>query len=243
MLALYLKEVRGFLSSLIGHIVIGVFLLLTGLFLWVFDGSFNVFEGAEASLYNLFYLAPYVFLFLIPAITMRTFAEEKKQGTLELLLTKPISDNSIIASKFLAGFTLVIVSILPTFLYYIAISALKEEGSVIDSGEMWGSYIGLGFLGGAYVSIGIFASSISSNQVVGFIVALSLCWFFFMGFDYIGSYEFFGSNDELILGLGIYEHYTAVSYGVIDSRDVLYFLSLIFFFLLSTKVVIASRKW
>lgn len=243
MTALLLKEIRSFLSSLIGYIVIGVFLLLTGLFLWVFDNSLNILDSGDASMYNLFYLAPYVFLFLIPAITMRSFAEERRQGTIELLLTKPISDYQIILSKFFAGFLLVIISVLPTVVYYICLNALKEDGSTIDTGEMWGSYIGLLFLGGAYVAIGIFASSLSKNQVVAFIIALCLCWFFFMGFDSIGSYDVFGSYDELILGLGIYEHYISISYGVIDTRDMVYFITLIAFFIILTKMVIASRKW
>jgi ABC-2 type transport system permease protein len=243
MTALFLKEVRSFLNSLIGYIVIGVFLLLNGMFLFVFEGAFNIFEGGEASLYNLFYLAPYVFLFLIPAITMRSFAEEKRLGTLELLLTKPLSDTSIIGSKFLAGFTLVIFSILPTLVYFLCVASLTESGSEVDTGEMWGSYIGLLFLGGAYVAIGTFASSLSGNQVVAFVIALSMCWFTYMGFEYIGAIPALQDIDDMVYALGIYEHYTSISYGVVDSRDMVYFVSVILFFLLLTKVVLAKRKW
>ncbi len=243
MQALLFKEIRSFLNSLIGFIVIGVFLILNGLFLFVFEGVFNIFESGEATLYNLFYLAPYVFLFLIPSITMRSFAEEKRLGTLELLLTKPITDTGIIAAKFLAGFILVIFSILPTLIYYICIDSLTEAGSTVDTGEMWGSYIGLLFLGGAYVAIGTFASSLSNNQVVSFVLALSLSWFVYMGFEFLGALPFFASIDYIIYGLGIYDHYTSISYGVVDSRDMIYFISVIVFFLLLTKIILAKRKW
>lgn len=243
MRALYLKEIRSFINSLIGIIIVGVFLLLNGLFLFVFEGAFNIFEAGEASLYNLFYLAPYVFLFLIPAITMRSFAEEKRQGTLEMLLTKPITDNAIILGKFLAAFTLVILSIAPTLIYFVCINSLTESGSTVDTGEMWGSYIGLFFLGGAYTAIGTFSSSLGSNQVVGFIIALVLSWFAYMGFDYISTIPGLTAFDSFIQGLGIYEHYTSISYGVVDSRDMVYFVSVILFFLLLTKTVLAKRKW
>lgn len=240
---LFLKEIRSFLNSLIGVIVVGVFLLLNGMFLFMFEGAFNIFESGEASLYNLFYLAPYVFLFLIPAITMRSFAEEKRLGTLEMLLTKPITDSAIITAKFMAGFVLVILSILPTLLYYISISSLTEEGSAVDTGEMWGSYIGLLFLGGAYVAIGTFASSLSGNQVMAFVLALAMSWFTYMGFEYLGATPAFAQFDHIVYGLGIYEHYTSISYGVVDSRDMVYFVSVIVFFLLLTRVMLAKRKW
>lgn len=242
MWALYVKEIRSFLSSLIGYIVIGMFLLVTGVYLWVYPGSpFNIFDLGTASLYSLFEFAPYIFLMLIPAITMRSFAEEKRLGTIELLMTKPVQDYSIIAAKFFAGLTLVILSILPTLTYYWCINELKTDQSVVDTGRMWGSYIGLFFIGSSYVAIGVFASALSSNQVVAFVIALSISLFVFLGFD--GISLMLGSSDASILNLGISAHYKSIGKGLIDTRDIAYFISLTLVFIILTKLVLASRKW
>lgn len=242
MLALLLKEIRGFLSSLIGYIVISVFLLLMGLFIWVFSTPFNILEAGFADLDPLFNIAPLVFLFLIPAITMRTFAEEKRTGTIELLLTRPLTDLQIILAKYFAGLLLVVFSLIPTLLYYITINNLGDPQGNVDTGGMWGSYLGLLLLSSAFVAIGIFASAISQNQIVSFIIAVFLSFFIYLGFDFIGSYSLFGSFDAIIRDLGIYEHYHSISRGVIDSRDVIYFLSLIVVFVLLTKLVLEARK-
>jgi ABC-2 type transport system permease protein len=191
----------------------------------------------------LFIIAPWVFLFLIPAITMRSFADEKKAGTIELLLTRPLTDLQIIVSKYLAGFILVLFSLLPTLIYYFSVHKLGNPVGNIDTGGMWGSYIGLLFLGGAFVSIGIFASAITDNQVVSFILALFLCFFIYTGFDFISSFSLFGKIDNIILALGINNHYCSMSRGVIDTRDVIYFLSLISIFIFGTRTVLESRKW
>lgn len=243
MLALLKKEIRSFLSSLIGYIVIVIFLLLTGLFLWVFPTEFNVINSGYADLAPFFSLAPLVFIFLIPAICMRSFAEEKRIGTIELLLTKPLSDFTIIFSKYLAGLLLVLFSLLPTLIYYVCMKQLGNPPGNIDSGAFWGSYIGLFFLGAGFVAIGIFASAITQNQIVAFIVSVFLCFFFFMGFDLIGSYDLFGSFDTIIINLGIFEHYNAMGRGVLDTRDLIYFLGLIAFFLLLTRTALGIRKW
>lgn len=242
MLALLLKEVRSFLSSLIGYIVISVFLLLMGLFLWVFNTPFNILEAGFADLDHLFSLAPIVFLFLIPAVTMRSFAEEKRTGTIELLLTRPLTDLQIILAKYFAGLLLVIFSLLPTLLYYLTIHNLGDPAGNVDTGGMWGSYLGLLMLSAAFVSIGVFASAISQNQIVSFIVGVFLCFFFYIGFDFMGSYSLFGGMDGFVRNLGIYEHYLSISRGVVDSRDVIYFISIIVFFVLFTKLVLESRK-
>ncbi|MBX7093427.1 MAG: gliding motility-associated ABC transporter substrate-binding protein GldG [Flavobacteriales bacterium] len=242
MFALLLKEIRGFLSSLIGYIVISVFLLLMGLFIWVFNNPFNLLDAGFADLDPLFNLAPMVFLFLIPSITMRSFAEEKRTGTIELLLTRPLSDLQIIISKFSAGLLLVLFSLLPTLLYYYTISSLGDPPGSVDTGGMWGSYLGLVLLSASFVSIGIFSSAVSQNQIVSFIIGVFLCFFFYLGFDFLGSYAMFGSLDTLVKDLGIYEHYHSISRGVIDTRDVIYFLSVIVVFVLLTKVVLESRK-
>ena len=243
MLALLTKEIKSFLNSFIGYIVICVFLLFTGLMMWVFPFESNVLDNGFANIDPLFTIAPWIFLFLIPAITMRSFADEKKTGTIELLLTRPITDLQIVFAKYFAGFMLVIFSVLPTLVYYYSVHKLGSPEGNIDTGGMWGSYIGLLFIGAAYVAIGIFSSSITDNQIVSFIVSICLCIFMFYGFDSISSFEIFGNIDTFIISLGINDHYRSMSRGVIDTRDMLYFVSLITVFLLFTKTTLESRKW
>ncbi|HET6226293.1 MAG TPA: gliding motility-associated ABC transporter permease subunit GldF [Bacteroidia bacterium] len=249
MYTLLKKEISSFLSSLIGYVAIGVFLLLISLFMWVIksdsSSSFNanVLESGYANIDSLFILAPWVFLFLIPAITMRSFADEKKSGTIELLLTRPLTELQIILAKYFAGVLLVLFSLLPTLIYFYSVYKLGNPIGNIDTGGMWGSYIGLLFLGAAFVAIGIFASAITDNQVVSFILALFLCFFIFAGFDFIGSFSLFGKFDSFILGLGINAHYVSMSRGVIDTRDAIYFFSLIALFIFGTRTVLESRKW
>jgi ABC-2 type transport system permease protein len=240
---LLIKEINAFLSSLIGYVVMVVFLLLSGLFLWVFEGDTNILSSSYSDLSPFFYIAPWVFLFLIPAITMRSFAEEKKTSTIELLLTKPLSLNQLILGKFFAGLILVVITLIPTLIYVISIYLLGNPVGNIDLGGTWGSYFGLIFLSASFLSIGIFSSSITSNQIVAFILATFLCFFFFTGFESIGSFKLFGSFDTLLINLGINTHYQSMSRGVVDSRDLVYFISLILVFILSTKLVIKSRMW
>lgn len=243
MFSLLKKEVRTFLSSIIGYIVIAVFLLLTGLFMWGFPGQLNVLDLGYANLNTLFYVAPWVFMFLIPAITMRSFSEERRTGTIELLFTRPLSDFQIIFSKFFAGCILVIIALIPTLFYYWSISELGNPQGNIDHGGTWGSYLGLLFLASGFTSIGIFSSSITDNQVVAFIIAVFLCFFCYSGFEQIASFDLFGPLDLFFQQLGITVHYDSMSRGVIDTRDVVYFLCLIAFFILCTKTVLQSRKW
>src|SRR5574344_797200 len=190
MWVLFKKELNSFLTSLIGYITIVVFLVINGLFLWVINGDFNVFASSLATLDGLFVIAPWVFLFLISAITMKMFAEEKKNGTIELLLTKPISDISIITAKFLAGVVLVVLSVLPTMLYMICVYKLGAPQGNLDVGGILGSYIGLLFLGAVFVAIGIFSSSLTNNQIVAFIVSIFLCAILYIGFDFFSFFLF-----------------------------------------------------
>jgi ABC-2 type transport system permease protein len=240
---LLIKEVNAFLSSLIGYVVMVVFLLLSGLFLWVFEGDTNILNSNYADLSPFFYIAPWVFLFLIPAISMRSFAEEKKANTLELLLTKPLSLNQLILGKFFAGFILVLITLIPTLIYVVSIYNLGNPIGNLDMGGTWGSYIGLLFLSASFLSIGVFSSSITSNQIIAFILATFLSFFFFTGFESIASFKLFGSLDTYLIDIGINAHYQSLSRGVIDTRDVIYFLTLILVFFLSTKLVIKSRMW
>lgn len=243
MYSLFVKEIRSFLSSLIGYIVIVVFLVAVSSFLWILGGRFNVFEQGYANINGLFEMAPYVFLFLIPAITMRSFSEEKRVGTIELLLTRPLGDLQIILSKYFAGLILVAISILPTLVYYYSVWRLGSPMGNIDTGGTWGSYIGLMFLGSSFVAIGIFASSVTDSQIVSFILALVLCFFCYIGFDAISSLAFFGPAETVVQSMGILEHYDSISRGVIDTRDVVYFITFNALFILFTKTVLESRKW
>nr|NQU92898.1 gliding motility-associated ABC transporter permease subunit GldF [Bacteroidota bacterium] len=243
MFTLLIKEVNGFLTSLIGYVVLIVFLLTNGLFLWVFASDFNILDYGYAGLDGLFMIAPFVFLFLIPAITMRSFADEKKTGTIEMLLTKPLTDIQIILSKYFAGLLLVIFSLLPTLIYLYSVYQLGFPKGNIDMGGFWGSYIGLLFLGASFVAIGIFASSITNNSIISFIVAVFLSLFVYIGFDFIYALDMFGPVDLFVKSLGINAHYLSISRGVIDTRDVVYFLSLITLFILLTKLSLESRKW
>lgn len=236
MFSLLLKEIRSFLSSLIGYIVISVFLLLLGLFNWVFQGDFNILDLLYADMKGFFMLSPLVFIFLIPAITMRSFSEEKRTGTIELLFTKPLSELQIILSKYFASLVLVLFALIPTLTYYISIYQLGEPVGNIDTGQMWGSYLGLLLMASGFVSVGIFCSAITPNQIVSFIVAVFLSFFLYVGFDFIGSYNFFGNWDGVVRDLGINEHYQSLSRGVVDTRDVLYFLSLNVIFIILTKI-------
>lgn len=248
MYSLFLKELSSFLSSLLGYVVIITFLGVIGWFLWGgflfgYSTEFNILDQGYANLDGLFVLAPFVFLLLIPAVTMRSFSDEKKTGTIELLFTRPITDMQIIMAKYLASFTLVVLSLLPTLIYFFTVWQLGYPPGNIDTGGFWGSFIGLLFLGAAFSAIGIFASSISDNQVVSFILAILLSAVMYLAFEFIYSFSLFGSLDLFIRSLGISSHYSSISRGVIDTRDVIYFLSLIVFFLFLTKFSLSGRKW
>ncbi|HRY98509.1 MAG TPA: gliding motility-associated ABC transporter permease subunit GldF [Bacteroidales bacterium] len=243
MLTLFRKELSSFLFSLIGFIVITVFLLVIGLYLWVFPVDLNILDYGYANINGLFIMAPWVFLFLIPAITMRSFAEERRSGTIELLLTRPLTDLQIVMAKFLAGLSLVAIALLPTLVFYISVYQLGLPKGNIDTGGMWGSYIGLLFLGGAFVAIGLFCSSLTDNQIISFILAAIISAFAYTGFELLASFRLFGPVDLFIQSLGIRDHYVSLSRGVVDTRDLLYFLSLIALFLMLTKLSLESRKW
>ncbi len=243
MYALFKKEISNFLSSLIGIMVIVVFLLITGLFLWVFQSDFNLLSYGYANLDGLFILAPWVFLFLVPAVTMRSFAEENRTGTIEMLLTKPLSDRQIIMAKFFASVVLVLLALIPTAVYYFSVYRLGLPMGNLDSGGIMGSYIGLFLLSASFVSIGIFCSSVTNNQILAFILSVFLCGFIYIGFEFIYSLSLFGSIDLFIQRLGMAAHYSSISRGVVDTRDILYFLSVMALFLSMTKLVLASRKW
>lgn len=236
------KEFNSFLNSLIAYIVIGVFLTAIGLLMWVFPET-SVLEYGYADMETLFTLGPYVFIFLIPAITMRSFAEESKGGTLELLLTKPLSDWDIIVGKFLACFFLFLLSIIPTLIYYLSVYALGNPEGNIDTPGVMGSYTGLVLLGATFCAIGIFSSSVTHNQIVSFIVAAFLCYFLFAGFESLSLLNVWSEQSLFIKELGLRYHYEALSKGLIDSRNLVYFGSVITLMLLITRIILGARSW
>ncbi|MDP2159098.1 MAG: gliding motility-associated ABC transporter permease subunit GldF [Flavobacterium sp.] len=232
MKALFLKEIQSFFGSILGYLVIVVFLLLNGLFLWVFEGEFNILNSGFADLSPFFTLAPWVLLFLIPALTMKSFSDEKKQGTMELLLTKPLKTWEIVGGKFLAAFVLIVLAILPTLVYVSVVSKLGFPEGSIDMGSTWGSYFGLLFLVAAYTAIGVFTSTLSSNQIVAFILAVFICFLFYFGFE--GISKQLTTFSDGIAALGMEYHYKSMSRGVIDTRDLIYFLSVTVLFFMGT---------
>jgi ABC-2 type transport system permease protein len=242
MLHVLAKEFNSFLNSLIAYVVIGVFLTGIGLLMWVFPET-SVLEYGYADMDTLFSIGPYVFIFLIPAITMRSFAEERKGGTMELLFTKPISDWGIVIGKFLACFLLVLVALVPTIIYYWSISELGNPQGNIDTPGVIGSYIGLALLGAVFCSIGVIASSLTSNQIVAFILSAFFCFIMFSGFDSIAAMNVWSDAALLIRPFGILYHYESLSKGLIDSRDVLYFLSISGLMLLIARIIVGSRSW
>jgi ABC-2 type transport system permease protein len=243
MLSLIFKEINTFFSSLTGYIVMVVYLLINGLFLWVFPGGYNIPESGYATLEPLFVLSPWVFLFLVPAITMRMIAEEKRMGTLELLFTRPLSDLQIILAKYIASVLLVIMSLLPTLVFFWSVYQLGNPVGSIDTGATWGSYIGLFFLAAIYAAIGIFASSVTENQIIAFILAMLLCFLIYIGFDSLGTLDAFSSITSFIINLGINEHYKSISRGVADTRDLLYFTGVVAIFTSLTRIILQSRNW
>jgi ABC-2 type transport system permease protein len=239
---LFLKEVNSFLYSLVGYIVLTVFLLINGVLLWLLQSSFNILNYGYATLESFFLLAPFVFLFLVPAISMKMISDEYSSGTIELLLTKPISEAKIILAKFLAGLFILFVALLPTLIYYGSIYFLALPVGNVDVGGMNGSYVGLFLMGATFMSVGLFASSLTKNHLVAFVLGLFFSLIMYLGFEFIYDVGIFGKNELLIKSLGIQEHYLSISRGVIDSRDIIYFLSVMFFFLFLTWLNLRNKK-
>lgn len=241
MYAVFKRELFSFLSSMVAYITIGIFLLISGLLLWFFPDT-SILDYGYAEMDGFFSLVPYLFMFLIPAITMRSFAEERREGTYELLITRPVSLWQIIIAKFLACLVLVFFALIPTLVYSYSISKLGFPEGNIDSGAVTGSYIGLFFLGAIFTSIGIFASALTKNQVIAFVICAALCAFAFLGFEYTSQVAFLQHFQSTILSFGISAHYTSMSRGVLDTRDLLYFISFTLLFLLFTRLIIGGKR-
>ena len=234
MFAIFKKEVRSFFTAPIGYLIVGLSLLLNGLFLWVFRGNFNIFDYGFSDLGNFFLLTPWIFIFLVPAITMKSFSEERKLGTLELMLIKPISVWKIIWGKFWGTSTLCILAVVPTIIYVITISNLGILSGNYDLGVVLGSYFGLFFLIFAYISMGLFASTLSENQIVAFILGVFFCFVFFGGFDAFSTLFPGGENQLLVQKIGGRIHFESIARGILDSRDLIYFVSITLGFLYLT---------
>ncbi len=234
MFAIFKREVRSFFTSPIGYLIVGAFLLLNGLFLWVFRGEYNIFDYGFADLGNFFLLAPWIFIFLVPAITMKSFSEERKMGTLELLLIKPISIWKLVLGKFWGAVLLCIIAVVPTIVYVLTISNLGMIEGNYDLGMVLGSYFGLLFLISTYTAIGVFASTLSDNQIIAFLVGILLCFLVFNGFDAISSLFSDGQSQQLIQTMGAKSHFESIARGVIDTRDLVYFISMTLLFLYLT---------
>lgn len=242
MYAVFKRELFSFLNSLMAYITIGVFLLACALLLWFFPDT-SILDYGYAELNGFFSLVPFLFIFLIPAITMRSFAEERREGTYVLLATKPLSLQQIIWAKYLACIVLLLFALIPTLIYYFSIYELGLPKGNIDSGAVIGSYIGLFLLGNAFTAIGIFASSITKNQVIAFAVAVFMCFFTYSGFESLSKLFEFQYVEGVLLNLGINEHYQSMSRGVLDTRDLIYFITFVLLFFGLTKLAIGGRKW
>jgi ABC-2 type transport system permease protein len=243
MYALFKKELNAFFSGAGGYLIILAFLLTNGLLMWGFEGNFNVLDSGYAQLDTLFQTAPFLFLIFIPAVCMRLFTDEQKDGTLELLLTKPLTDLEIVVSKYLAGLTLVLLSILPTLVYYFSVYFLGETIGNLDSAGIFGSYIGLFFLASSFVAISTYASTLSDNAIIAFIIGLMMSGLCYMGWELIAGLASSGKTELFFSYLGINSHYSSLSKGVIDFSDVLYFLSLNTLFISLSQLQISRRKW
>lgn len=229
------REINSFFSSTIGYLVIAVYLVINGLFLWVFSGNYNILDSGFADLSPYFELAPWVLLFLVPAVCMKAFSDEMKMGTLELLLTKPLSLLQIVLGKYFGALILIIIAIAPTLLYIFTISELGNPPGNWDVGSTMGSFLGLLFLVFAYTSIGIFASTLTQNQIVAFITAVFLCFGLYYGFEGISTSTFDVSQ------LGMRSHFESVARGVLDTRDLLYFFGITVFFLVLTVLKLKKQ--
>lgn len=235
MISILKKEINSFFASPIGYLVIGIFLIANGLFLWIFKSEYNILENGFADLNGFFFLAPWLLLFLIPAVTMKSFSDEKKQGTLEILFTKPISTSELVLGKYLGALLLSLLALIPTLIYVYTVYQLGNPSGNLDLGNIFGSYAGLFFLIASYTAVGVFCSTLSENQIVAFILAICISFVLLYGFDLVND-SIFAGDYQWLSNLGMQSHYNSISRGVIDTRDMLYFISLAFFFLYVTVV-------
>jgi len=242
MTVIFWKEFTGFLNSLMAYLVMAVFLISLGLIMWVFPDT-SVLEYGYADMDNLFSLGPFVMIFLAPAIAMRSFAEEQKMGTLELLLTKPVSEWSVVLGKFFACWLLAVVTLLPTIVYFVSIWKLGNPPGNIDAAGVAGSYAGFFLLGGVFCAVGLLCSALTHNQIIAFLLGAFACYVWYAGLDAISGISSTGAMELYIKQAGLLFHYEAMGKGLIDSRNVVFMLSAMAAVLVATKTFISSRSW
>lgn len=241
MRSIFIKEINSFFSSIVGYVAILVFLIFCSLFLWIIP-NYSMLEYGYASMERFFDIAPWLLLLLVPAVTMRSFADEFRTGTIEWLSTKPVSDTEIILGKYFATVVLIIFALLPTLVYVYTIDNLSYSDISIDTGAIIGSYIGLFFLAATFGAVGIFCSSLTANQVVGFLISLFACFLLYTGFEQLSKLPKFSEGIDYYLSMvGMEFHYNSISRGLIDTRDVVYFVSVIFLFVSLTRYNLAAR--
>ncbi len=241
MISIAKKELHQFFSSLTGYITIILFLLVSGFFLFFLKDS-NIFDFGYATLEKFFEIAPWIFIFLIPALSMRSFADEFKTGTFEILQTRPLTGWQIVAGKYFAVLLVIVIALLPTLLYVYTIHYFSAGGG-IDSGGIIGSYIGLFFLAAVFASISIWCSALTSNAVIAFLIGAFTCLVLYFGFNAFSKLPFFSGNADYYFEMaGIDFHYRSISRGVVDTRDIIYFLSIIFLFLFSTQKILSGKQ-
>lgn len=235
MKSLIRKELALYFSNLSGYLISCLFLLITGLFLWVIPGNWNIFSAGYANLDGLFELAPWLYLFLIPAVSMKLFSDEYRLGTMELLMTSPLSSWQIVIAKYISGLIVILLSLLPTFIYLYSVNAMASPVGNIDLGAIMGSYIGLLLLACIYLAIGLFTSSFTENQIIAFLIALVICYVLYTGLDFAASISN-GHWAHFISNGGIASHYEALSRGVVEFSDLMYYVSMTLLFLYFSKL-------
>jgi ABC-2 type transport system permease protein len=242
MRSIFIKEINSFFSSIVGYVAVLVFLAACGLFLWIMPDTSILMYG-YATLEKFFDLAPWLLLLLIPALTMRSFADEYRGGTIEWLSTKPLTDLDIILGKYFATLALVVFALIPTLIYTYTVNNLALQNN-LDMGSIAGSYIGLFFLAATFSAVGVFCSSLTSNQIVGFLIALFVCFILYSGFEDLSKLPAFDQGIDYYLSMiGMSFHYDSISRGILDSRDVIYFLSIIILFIALTRLSLNQRTW
>ena len=241
MRSIFIKEINSFFSSIVGYVALLAFLVACGLFLWIIP-EYSILGYGYASMDRFFEIAPWLLLLLVPSVTMRSFADEFRTGTIEWLSTKPVTDINIILGKYFATLALIVFALLPTLVYVYTISNLSLPDVSLDTGAIIGSYVGLFFLAATFAAIGVFCSSLTSNQVVGFLISLLACYLLYTGFEQLSKLPKFSEGIDYYLSMiGMEFHYNSISRGLIDSRDVVYFLSIIIFFISLTRFSLNSR--
>lgn len=242
MLTIFRKELWGYFSGYMAYISASAFVLITTLFLWFFDNDFNVFNIGTATLSSFFFIAPWIFLFLIPALTMRTFSEEENSGTLQWLFTQPIKISEIVIGKYLSLLPVILFVLLPSLLFIHTLNQFIVEDKGLDYGVFLSGYLGLILLGLSFAAIGLFTSSMTKNQVAAFVLAVFLCFIFFYAFESLASYNLLGKADYYMQKVGMQVHFQQMLKGILDTRDILYFLVIIILFLVLTIRNLRKKK-